>query len=273
MSRSAVRRTGLAVLLLLGVAPLVVLAMVHGLPGIGTQLDLAILSASQTYAERFEASPAGPTVLLPFIAFGGGLLASVSPCVLAMLPMNLSYIGTLGPRSRLQAIVRVGGFVAGTVAVLSLFGLIASFASAVVVDHRGPVHLGVGLIILLMGLNLGGWLPLTLPRLPELPPAGGPFLVGMGFGLVSSPCASPVLFSVLAAAASTGSTLLSVITMMSYALGYTAVIAVTSLWVGLMTASRRLLSHGGRLTRFSALILLAAGTYYIVQGWSWTWQS
>lgn len=76
---------------------------------------------------------------------------------------------------------------AGTVLVLSLFGLIASFASAIVVDHRGPVHLVVGLIILVMGLNLGGWLPLTLPRLPELPASGGPFLVGMGFALVSSP--------------------------------------------------------------------------------------
>lgn len=49
----------------------------------------------------------------------------------------------------------MGGFVAGTVVVLSLFELIASFTSAIVVDHRGAVHLGVGLLILVMGLNLG----------------------------------------------------------------------------------------------------------------------
>ncbi|MCX5955926.1 MAG: cytochrome C biogenesis protein CcdA [Cyanobacteria bacterium] len=273
MISSAVRRKGLAFLVLLGVLALLAVLVVQWLPGISAQLDLAILSASQAYAERFEASPAGPTLLLPFVAFGGGVLASVSPCVLAMLPLNLSYIGTLGPLSRLQAIVRVGGFVAGTVVVLSLFGLIASFASAIVVDHRGPVHLAVGLLILVMGLNLGGWLPLTLPRLPELPPAGGPFLVGMGFALVSSPCASPVLFSVLAAAASTGSTLLSVITMVSYALGYTVVIAATSLWVGLMSATRQLLRRGETLTRLSALVLLAAGLYYVFQGLIWYWQN
>ena len=273
MSSSAFPKRGLAALVLLGVLALLGVLVVHGLPGISTQLDLAILSASQAYSERFEASPAGPALLLPLVAFGGGVLASVSPCVLAMLPLNLSYIGTLGPLSRLQAIVRVGGFVAGTVVVLSLFGLIASFASAIVVDHRGPVHLVVGLLILVMGLNVGGWLPLTLPRLPELPPAGGPFLVGVGFALVSSPCASPVLFSVLAAAASTGSTLLSVITMVSYALGYTVVIAATSLWVGLISATRQLLSRGATLTRVSALVLLAAGLSYIFQGLIWFLQN
>lgn len=148
--------------MLMGVLALLGVLVVHGLPGISTQLDLAILSASQAYSERFEASPAGPALLLPLVAFGGGVLASVSPCVLAMLPLNLSYIGTLGPLSRLQAIVRVGGFVAGIVVVLSLFGLIASFASAIVVDHRGPVHLVVGLLILVMGLNLGGVAPSDL---------------------------------------------------------------------------------------------------------------
>ncbi|MEA5442148.1 cytochrome c biogenesis protein CcdA [Cyanobium gracile] len=273
MSSSAIRRKGLAFLVLLGGLALLGVLAAHWLPGISLQLDLAILSASQAYADRLEAMPAAPGVLLPLFAFGGGVLASVSPCVLAMLPLNLSYIGTLGPISRPQAILRVGGFVAGTVVVLSLFGLIASFASAIVVDHRGPVHLGVGLIILLMGLNLGGWLPLTLPRLPELPPAGGPVLVGMGFALVSSPCASPVLFSVLAAAAGTGSSALSVLTMVSYALGYTAVIAASSLWVGLMSASRRLLNHAATLTRVSSLVLLAAGIYTIGQGLITTWQN
>ncbi|MCT0230159.1 cytochrome c biogenesis protein CcdA [Synechococcus sp. CS-1324] len=273
MSRSALRRKRPAILVLLAVVTLLAGLALHWLPQIGAQLDQVILSASQAYAERFEAWGAPPPFLIPLAAFAGGQLASVSPCVLAMLPLNLSYIGTLGPLSRRQAFVRVAGFVAGTVVVLSLFGLVASFAAAVVVDHRGPVHLGVGLLILVMGLNLAGWLPLRLPRLPELPPAGGPFLVGMGFALVSSPCASPVLFSVLAAAAGTGSVLLSVVTMVSYALGYTAVIAATSLWAGLLGTSRLLLRHGSTLSRVSALVLLAAGGFYVVQGLIWSWPS
>ncbi|WP_411871184.1 cytochrome c biogenesis CcdA family protein [Vulcanococcus limneticus] len=274
MSRTSVRIRRPAVLVLLTFASLALAVLVagpaqNGLLQFGAWLDQLILRVSQAYAERFEAWSPSPLVL-PLAAFAGGLLASMSPCVLAMLPINLGYIGTLGPLSRRQAVVRVGGFVAGTVLVLSLFGLVASFASAVVVDHRGPVHLGVGLVIFAMGLHLGGWLTLRLPRLPPLPPAGGPFLVGIGFGLVSSPCASPVLFSVLAAAAGTGSVALSVVTMLSYALGYTALISATSFWAGLLGASRRLLHHGATLTRLSALVLLAAGVYYAMQGLLWS---
>jgi cytochrome c-type biogenesis protein len=61
--------------------------------------------------------------------------------------------------------------------------------------------------------------------------------------------------------------------MMSYALGYTVVIAASSLWVGLLSASRRLLSHSGMITRLSTLVLLAAGIYYTGQGLIWTWQN
>jgi cytochrome c-type biogenesis protein len=43
---------------------------------------------SQAYAEGFEAWSPSP-FLVPLAAFAGGLLASVSPCVLAMLPLNL----------------------------------------------------------------------------------------------------------------------------------------------------------------------------------------
>ncbi len=269
MIRSPLRRRGAAALVLLALTALAAGLALHGLPQLGAWLDQVILSASQAYAEWFEARSPSP-IVVPLAAFAGGLLASVSPCVLAMLPLNLGYIGTLGPLSRRQAVVRVGSFVAGTVTVLSLYGLVASFASAVVVDHRGPVHLAVGLVILAMGLHLRGWLPLRLPRMPELPPSGGPFLVGIGFALVSSPCASPVLFSVLAAAAATGSGVLSVITMVSYALGYTALITATSLWAGLMGASRRLLRHGATLTRLSALVLLVAGGAYVLQGLIWS---
>lgn len=51
--------------MLLGVLAVLVVLVVHGLPGISTQMDLAILSVSQAYAERFVASPAGPAFLLP----------------------------------------------------------------------------------------------------------------------------------------------------------------------------------------------------------------
>lgn len=61
------RRKGLAFLVLLGAVALLAVLVVHWLPGIGTRLDLRILSASQTYAQQFEARPAGARFLLPLL--------------------------------------------------------------------------------------------------------------------------------------------------------------------------------------------------------------
>jgi cytochrome c-type biogenesis protein len=251
---------------LLAALPLLALAAALVLPRLGAALEQTVLEASQLYAAWLGAAPDRPPLLLPLFAFGGGLLASVSPCLLAMLPLNLSYIGATAGRSGARTLPRVAAFMAGAVLVFCLLGLLSSFAAAIAVDHRGPVHLAVGLFILLMGLRLGGWLPLPLPALPPLPPVGGPFLVGVGFALVSSPCASPVLFAVLAAAAATGSTPLAVTTMLAYAIGYTAVIAAASLGAGLMGTRNRLLGHGEALNRLGGAILLLAGAWFLWQG-------
>ena len=80
------RRTQIAVLA--GIAAALVVA--------AGPIELAVLSISQSYAEwlnRWSNSHAWATLGLPVLAFGGGLIASVSPCVLALLPVQLSYLG------------------------------------------------------------------------------------------------------------------------------------------------------------------------------------
>jgi cytochrome c-type biogenesis protein len=68
--------------------------------------------------------------------------------------------------------------------------------------------------------------------------------MGAVFALVASPCASSVLVAVLAAAAKDGSTLRTVIAMVLYSIGYTAVLFLTSVFAGVTMASRRVLAHG-----------------------------
>ncbi|MFB8789122.1 MAG: cytochrome c biogenesis protein CcdA [Potamolinea sp.] len=173
----------------------------------------------------------------PFVLFGlafaGGLIASISPCKLALLSVNLTYIGTREITSRKDAFIKAGSFVLGVVTVLSLFGLFASFAGAVMVSHRGYVNIVVGLIILLMGLSFLEIIRIPMPNGGFSLPISGPYSAGVTFALVGSPCASPVLFSVLTAAAATGSQVQSTLTMVSYALGTSALLFFASLFTGL----------------------------------------
>ncbi|QUS60122.1 cytochrome c biogenesis protein CcdA [Synechocystis sp. PCC 7339] len=254
-------------ILFLGTLSLVVLTRQWGPLTAG--LDHFIAAVENHYQQWFDQQNTGnPLVLLP-LAFLGGLLASFSPCILALLPVNLSYIGTLQVNSRRQALAKASLFVLGTVIVLSLFGLVSAFATAVIVDFKGYVHLAIGAIILVMGLSFAGLIHLPLPRTQISLPVAGPLGVGMTFALVSSPCASPVLFAVLAAASTTGSQSLSVVTMVFYALGYTAVIFLASLFTGLIKQSRTLLKHSHWVTRLGSGLLMLAGGYYLLTGLGW----
>jgi cytochrome c-type biogenesis protein len=253
----------------LGLITVLIVVLVKPLAPLWQPLEQWILALENQYQQWFDAKTAiGQQWLLP-VAFGGGLIASISPCILGLLPLNLSYIGTLTMKSRWDALTKALWFVFGAITAFSLLGLFAALAAAVFVDFRGYVNVLVGLIVLVMGASYAGWITLPLPQKPVELPIPGAYGVGFTFALISSPCASPVLFAVLAAAAATGSQVMSLLTMVSYAIGYTAVIFLASLCTGLVKQSRWLLQRSDGVMRVGSLVLLVAGAYYIVDGILW----
>jgi cytochrome c-type biogenesis protein len=238
-------------------------------PVISHPIERLISIVENRYQQWFnQQDTTNPFVLLP-LAFLGGLLASVSPCILGLLPVNLSYIGTLKIKSRWDAFTKAGLFVLGAVTILSLFGLVSSFAGAVMVDYRGYINIVVGLIMALMGLWLMGIVKIPLPEMSVNLPNAGPYGVGLTFALISGPCASPVLFAVLTAAAATGSQVLGTLTMVSYALGYTILIFLASLFTGLAKQSNQLLKHSETIIRLGSVALIMTGVYYLFTGTQW----
>ena len=236
---------------------------------ISQALEHLISFVENRYQEWFsKQDTANPLVLMP-LAFVGGLIASVSPCILALLPLNLSYIGTRKITSRGDAFVKAGLFVLGNVIILGLFGLVSSFAGAVMVEYRGHINVVVGAIILIMGFGLLGLIKIPLPEINVDGSNFGPFGVGLTFALVSSPCASPVLFAVLAAAGASGSQLLAVLTMASYAFGYTMIIFLASLLTGFAKQANLLLKYSESITKFGSVALILAGIYYLITGVQW----
>jgi cytochrome c-type biogenesis protein len=239
-------------------------------PVIGEPIEKLVSTMENSYQKWFKLQDTGNPIVLMTLAFMGGVLASISPCILGLLPVNLSYIGTLKIKSRWDAFVQAGMFVLGAVTILSLLGLVSSFAGAVMVSYRGYINIAVGLVMSVMGLWLMGIINIPLPQANiPLPKAMGPYGVGLTFALVSSPCASPVLFAVLAAAAATGSQFVAMLTMVSYAVGYTILIFLASLFTGLAKQSRKLLQHSEMVIRFGSVALIITGLYYVFAGTQW----
>ncbi len=120
-----------------------------------------------------------------------------------------------------------------------------------------------------MALVMLEWIRLPLPNFIKRMPSSGPFVIGLAFALISSPCSSPVLASVLALAASSGNILVSVLTMASYGFGYTLIIFLASLFTGLSKQLNFLKYQGEKVTRFAGLLLSVAGIWSLYQGITW----
>ncbi len=201
------------------------------------------------------------------VAFLGGLVASISPCILGMLPINLSYIGAAKLRSRAAALRVATLFVLGVVVVTVLLGLVSSLFFALFVQYRGPVNIAVGVVTVLMGLWMAGLVHIPAPQFAGRIPAGaGSFMAGLAFALVATPCASPILVFILSAASLAASPLRVVGAMTLYAIGYTLVLFLASLFAGIATASRRVLAHSELVARVAAITLVAIGVGTVAYG-------
>lgn len=207
-----------------------------------------------------------PWMLLPVLGLAGGLLASISPCVLPLVPLNAAAIGASDvPASRAASLS--AQFTLGAVLALSVLGLSADLAGAVFVEHRGPVRLGVGAILVVLGLAQAEIVP--LPLLPAFG-AGkrlGPVAAGAAFALITTPCASPILYAVLAAAGAQAVPGLSVATMAAFAVGYTALVFAAG--VGGGKASRRFRRHAPAVQAGAAALLILAGVGFAISGAIW----
>lgn len=220
----------------------------------------------QDYGKFLETNGDISLFLLIIFGFFGGLLSSLLPCVLSLLPVNLAYIGTLKVESRLAALKNASLFVFGATIVLTCLGIFGSLAFAVFTEYKGLINLIVGMFIMLMSLVLIDVVKLPFPQIFKAVPQAGPLVIGMVFALVSSPCSSPVLISILSIASSTGSILKGALITFGYSLGYTAIIFTASLSTGLVKRLNWFKQNSDKVIKFSAITLFIVGLFYTIIG-------
>lgn len=229
-------------------------------------MDLQLEFFQSSYSETLNNASSLPLPLMLGLAFLGGLISSLLPCVLSLLPINLAYIGTLNIENKIDAFKKAASFVLGVALILSLLGVSAGFAFAVFTEYKDVINLIIGIIITIMALSLIDIIKIPLPQVFSKMPEANPFIVGMIFALVSSPCSSPVLISVVSIAAGLGSTIKSLALMFCFSLGYTAIIFFASLFTGLIKQLSWAKQSSQTITKLSAGILGLIGIFYIING-------
>ncbi|HIK27580.1 MAG: cytochrome c biogenesis protein CcdA [Oscillatoriaceae bacterium SKW80] len=205
------------------------------------------------------------------VLFIAGLLTSLTPCMLSMLPITIGYIGGYEAKSRLQAAAQSTWFSLGLATTLAGLGILAALAGSIYGQVGVGLPIIVSIIAIIMGLNLLEALPLQLPSFggiewisKEWPNGLRAYLLGLTFGLVASPCSTPVLATLLAWISTTQDPILGSALLLSYSVGYVAPLILAGTFTASIKKLLELRRFGSWITPFSGALLVGFGVFSLL---------
>jgi len=205
------------------------------------------------------------------IIFLAGLLTSLTPCMLSMLPLTIAYIGGKTESGRWQSLWQSLWFALGLATTLAGLGILAASIGKI----YGQIGLGLPLLVsaiaIVMGLNQLELISLRLPSLgttdwikSELPTAPRAFLIGLTFGLIASPCSTPVLASLLAWIAGTQNAVLGGSLLLAYTCGYVLPLILVGTFTGTLKQLLSLRQWSGWINPISGTLLIGFGAFSLL---------
>jgi len=203
--------------------------------------------------------------------FLGGVTTALNPCVLAMVPLLMSVVaGSRETTTVRRSLVFSLFFVLGLAVTFTALGLISALMGRMFGNVGRFWKYVVAGVCLIMGLHLLGILKWNLPV-----PAGirikkqgylGAFLLGLLFGVVSTPCAVPILAVLLAFVAEKGNVLYGGFLLFIYALGHSALVLIAGTSVGAaksLLESKGLRAAHGVLQKVAGILIIGIGAYFL----------
>ena len=201
------------------------------------------------------------------ITFLEGIVTFISPCLLPMLPIYLSYFAGGRPEDDPRSTVKNAlGFVLGFTLVFVALGAFAGTVGALLRQYQTAVNLVSGLLVVLFGLNFLGVFQLNLFRgtrgFHREGEMGFPsaLLFGLVFAVGWTPCVGAFLGSALMLASQQGSPLQGVLLLLCYSLGLGVPFLASALLIqSLKGAFAWVKAHYHIINRVSGLLLILVG--------------
>ncbi len=159
------------------------------------------------------------------IAFLEGIITFISPCLLPMLPIYISYFAGGGERSVRRTLTGALGFVSGFSVIFVILGALAGTVGSFLKEHQTAVNVVSGLIVIFFGLNFLGVFKLNLFRgsrhnvIKEDMNFFSALVFGVVFSIGWTPCVGAFLGSALMLASQQGHVLQGMGMLLAYSLG------------------------------------------------------
>lgn len=209
------------------------------------------------------------------LAFIAGIASFLSPCVFALVPAYIGYLGgrsaasaTGGKTSTWESFSHGLAFVIGFSLVFISLGVATSALGGVLYDLRGWLTRIGGVVVVIFGLHMTG--VIRIPFLEyDLRPQTAPdrnrgylasLLMGVFFSAGWSPCVGPILGAILTLSLSGGSISQGVVLLTAYSAGLAIPFLIASIQIGLITT---VIQKYGRVMRYVEIV---TGVLLIIVG-------
>ncbi len=234
------------------------------------------IKANNLLEENFLSAQKRGLPYLFFFVFLAGVLTSLTPCLLPMLPLTIAVIGKgHGHDKKFKKFINAITYVFGIAITYSFLGLLAASSGALFGNILSNMwtQLGFGSAFVLMGLAQFGlfelqtplWLQNQFNKLGHQ--SGGIFISGLISGLIASPCVGPVLVGILTFIAQTQDHFLGFWLMFAYAVGLGQLLIILGVFSGLLYRFPR----SPWIMKTSKVVLgftlIASGLFYLSLLW------
>ena len=207
------------------------------------------------------------------VSFLEGIITFISPCLLPMLPVYVSYFAGGGERSTKKTLITALGFVLGFTAVFVAMGALAGTVGGFFRQHQRAVDVISGAVVICFGLHFLGVLKWNLFRGGSLRVNtenlgfGSAALFGMVFSLGWTPCVGAFLGSALMLASQQGQALVGMLMLLCYSLGLGVPFVVSALLIDQLKGAFAFIKRNyGVINRICGGLLIFVGIA-MAAGW------
>jgi len=204
------------------------------------------------------------------IAFFGGILISLTPCIYPLIPVTVGFIGATSGGSKRKGFFLSLMYVTGIAVTYSVLGLIASLTGSIFgqISSHPLTNLIVGVLIFVFGLSMlevFNFPALQLVKLPQVKKGNyiSAFVLGLTSGLVVGPCLTPVLGSILLYLTEKHDLFYGVTLLFTFAYGMGLILIL----IGTSSSILANLPKSGRwlkiIKRICAFILIGMGIFFV----------
>ena len=200
-------------------------------------------------------------------SFIGGVIASISPCSLSMLPLIIGYVGGYSKEKPLKILLQMIFFVSGTGFVFSVIGVICALTGKVFVGNP-YFSLIIASIILIMGLKILEIIDFELPVFIKEMPKNKynndylyPLVLGAAFALIGTPCSTPILAGIMAFASMSANIVNAAIMLFLFSIGQGVILIIAAFLTSKLKANENFYKVSDLIMKICGILLILVSVY------------